>query len=266
MESVQDLTVKTPVEIDTVLAEIYAEAQQIRFRLRTLEGWLKRENGRSLASQQAIGDQGARVENYKIKLAELQAEAEPFEAEFARRGGWSRYFLVTNSNGHVHRGMDCGTCFPSTQYAWLVELADCDEDAMITEFGEKACTVCFPTAPANPKFHAPGRRDREAIEARAAEKAAKAAAAAEKAITAPDGSPLRVDGDLIKTKAYAKQRLSGIVQFYGWYGPSHPSDFAAQIRQLVEALEHAGIETTKTIENANKKVKKEGGQHQWVSS
>ena len=48
--------------------------------------------------------------------------------------------------------MDCTTCFPTTQYGWLVNLADCDEDAMIEEWGEMACTVCFPTAPTNPNY------------------------------------------------------------------------------------------------------------------
>ena len=69
--------------------------------------------------------------------------------------------------------MGCSTCFPTTEYAWLVELADCDEDAMIVDYGEKACTVCFPGAPANPHFNGPGRRDREALAARQAEKDAR---------------------------------------------------------------------------------------------
>lgn len=117
---------------------------------------------------------------------------------------WNRYFLVTNSNGHVHRNMGCSTCFPTTEYRWLVELADCDEDAMITEFGEKACTVCFPDAPANPHFNGPGRRDREALAARQAEKDARQAVKNAKRLAADEVFRTRYMNDRVETVAACK--------------------------------------------------------------
>ena len=114
---------------------------------------------------------------------------------------WNRYFLVTNTNGHVHRNMGCSTCFPTTEYAWLVELADCDEDAMIIEFGEKACTVCFPDAPANPQFNGPGRRDREAQAARQAEKDARQAVKNAKRLAADEVFRTRYMSDRVETVA-----------------------------------------------------------------
>lgn len=205
---------------------------------------------------------------YESEITELQAglvaiesEITPLQAEFARRGGWNRYFLVTNAGGHVHRGMDCSTCFSTTEYAWLPELSGCDEAVMIEEFGEKACTVCFPGAPANPSFHGPGRRDAAAKAERDAERAAKQAEKDAKAITDVDGSPLRSGYGIIRTKVAARNELSQAVQSYGWYGPTHPSNFLAEAKKLVAALDAAGVETRPVIERAIKKSAKEGAEH-----
>ena len=35
--------------------------------------------------------------------------------------GWSRFFLVTSSTGHVHSSTSCSTCRPTTTYGWLPE-------------------------------------------------------------------------------------------------------------------------------------------------
>ena len=175
-----------------------------------------------------------------------------------RRGRWNRYFLVKNSNGHVHRGTSCSTCFPDTQYGWLVNLADCDEDAMIEEWGELACTVCFPSAPTNPLYNRPSRRDREAQEARAAEKAARDAAKAAKGIVDLDGSPLKdAHGYTLKTKVAARNELSSCFNSLVYYGLDHPQDFAATIRRLVPALEVAGIDWVKVATNAIKRAVKD---------
>ena len=82
---------------------------------------------------------------------ELKAEVAPFHAEYRRRP-WLRYFLVRQANGHVHREMNCTTCYYDTEYGWLTDLSDCDEAAMVKQYGEKACTVCFPNAPVNPDY------------------------------------------------------------------------------------------------------------------
>lgn len=276
-----DLTSKTPVEIDTELARIWTDLGRSAARLNVERSVLKdldkgvRYAGGARYTREAVE---FRIEEHKAEIAKLKAEAKPFEDEYVRRGRWNRYFLVQNDNGHVHRGMDCSTCYPTTQYAWLIDLADCDEAAMIEEWGEKACTTCFPTAPTNPLYHRPARVDREAREARAAEKAAREAAKAEKAIFAPDGRPLRVpdgtyrDGrtgeirtsyETFKTKVAARNALSGAVKDYGWYGPGHPSMFGAKIPVLIEALEAAGIETKPVIERAKKAAAKDGAPYAW---
>jgi hypothetical protein len=68
-------------------------------------------------------------------------------AAMERYKGWSRFFLVTNTNGHIHRSMSCSTCFYSTQFSWLTELSGLTEAEAVAEYGEILCTVCFPSAP-----------------------------------------------------------------------------------------------------------------------
>lgn len=95
----------------------------------------------------------AEIDRWDAATSELAAifiQEQPYTAEFERRGGWRRYFLVTNPGGHVHRGMQCSTCYATTAYRWLIDLADCDETAMVEQYGETACTVCFPDAPTMP--------------------------------------------------------------------------------------------------------------------
>jgi len=172
-----DLTTLTPAEIDTFLAANYDEAWRFTNYLLSAEKYLDADRARYSrrgedphAFDATINGRNAleTIAKYKERLAELRAEARPYDAEYRRRG-WHRYFLVKNSNGHVHRGMDCSTCYPTTEYGWLVHLADCDETAMVDEYGTMACTICFPDAPTLPGWKAAEERDAAAE----AEKAAK---------------------------------------------------------------------------------------------
>jgi hypothetical protein len=247
----------TPAEIDTELARLWDIEQTALIRAASHRHHLAEEGRYALT--------GINRENTEKWLAQevakaraARTEAEPYEDEFANRGGWLRYFLVKNSNGHVHRGTNCTTCFRDTQYGWLVNLADCDEDAMIEEWGELACTVCFPSAPTNPLYNRPSRRDREAQEARAAEKAARDAAKAAKGIVGIDGLPLKDShGYVLKTKIAARNEFSGAFHSLVFYGLDHPQDFAGTIRRLAPALDRAGIDIVKVATNAIKRAVKD---------
>lgn len=61
---------------------------------------------------------------------------------------WTRAFLVINSNGHVHSSLDCSTCFPTTRYQWLIQYSNDDEATIVDDAGQDACTICYPSAPA----------------------------------------------------------------------------------------------------------------------
>jgi hypothetical protein len=255
----KDLTKKTPVEIDTVLSKFWQQAWQLEHSLKVAEDRLKSLKSPIEAVRRRVYGTVERTEeeiaDLLKRLVAVRAESAPYEAEYLRRP-WKRYYLVTNANGHVHRGTNCNTCFWSTRYAWLIELADCDEGKMVEEYGEKACTVCFPDAPAYKAFSGPGRVDAAAKAARAAEKGQRVAEKAAKAITAPDGSPLKVGGWHIATKIAARNALSSAVQDSIIYRADHPSNFPLQIEQLTAALQAAGIDTKPIVERATKKAKK----------
>jgi hypothetical protein len=75
---------------------------------------------------------------------EKQAQIDALEATYT---GWSRFFLVTSSPGHVHSSMHCSTCYPTTTFGWLPELSGQTEAEAVEELGPTLCTVCFPSAP-----------------------------------------------------------------------------------------------------------------------
>jgi hypothetical protein len=69
-------------------------------------------------------------------------------AEFTRRGGWTRFFLV--AGGHIHKDMNCSTCNKNgqlTQFGWLPALSGKTEAEAVAEHGAVLCTVCYPSAP-----------------------------------------------------------------------------------------------------------------------
>lgn len=80
-------------------------------------------------------------------LEAARAALVPLDAEWDRRGGWSRFFVVQNNNGHVHRSTNCSTCYPRTVYGWLTELSGLTEADAVEAHGTILCSVCFPSAP-----------------------------------------------------------------------------------------------------------------------
>lgn len=91
-----------------------------------------------------------RLDAYDEAVAEVQAIREAIRVQEAGYTGWSRYMLVTSSAGHVHRNMECTTCYPTTTYALVPSLSGATDDEAVAELGETLCTVCFPDAPVKP--------------------------------------------------------------------------------------------------------------------
>jgi hypothetical protein len=132
---------------------------------------------------------------HRAQYAANQAEQAPLKDEYHRRGGWTRAFLVLNSNGHVHSSQHCSTCFEprwnssgilvyeGTSYGWLPTLSGHDEAEIVEKAGSDACTVCYPSAPVDVLkrertiFHG---SEIEAKEARDAERARRDAKRTEK--------------------------------------------------------------------------------------
>jgi hypothetical protein len=132
----------------------------------------------------------------EVALKEAYATKNTCDAEFKSRP-WSRFWLVTNTGGHVHRNTRCTTCFPTTQYAFLPDYSGSTDAELIEAGGSSICTVCFPDAPVDTlkragTIEAPDKKAaREERERAKAEREAKKAA---KAITSPDGTVLRLGG------------------------------------------------------------------------
>lgn len=166
-----------------------------------------------------------RLYGIKGEIAELDRTVlAKLENEFDRRGGWSRAYLVTD--GHVHSSQRCSSCnrgeFP-TQFSWMIDFSGKSHEEIIEAAGHRACSICYPDAPVNRGKQAPRsimftpeERERERLrEEEATRQAEKKAKAAAKAITLPDGTPLRdeVDregrqtGSIIKTLRTARSEL-----------------------------------------------------------
>lgn len=80
----------------------------------------------------------------RAALVDLAEQMEKLEKSYT---GWSRFFLVTSSKGHIHSSMSCSTCRVTTTYGWLPELSGRTEADCVAEFGPALCSVCFPSAP-----------------------------------------------------------------------------------------------------------------------
>lgn len=199
----------------------------------------------------------AEYHEHEVALGNKRAEIASLNRVWSDNGRWHRYFLVNNNNGHVHRDQSCSTCYPTTQYLWLVDLADCDEREMVAEYGELACTVCFPDAPTYSGFgdgtSSIAKLSQAERDAKAAEKAAKAAAKEAKAIYQPDGQPCREadwrtrepgKGSVIKTERSASIALTDALWNATDYESSRDS-YLAQAHYLAECLAH---KQGKTIE------------------
>ena len=208
----------TPVEVDEQLADLYdatySTMGDIQERLMqieriniSLEKYKDNPDGMNYkTSLSALEMRQKQLAVLEAELQDLHAEAAPYETEYARRP-WTRAFLVDNTNGHVHKNMRCSTCFPTTRYTWLPSYSGAEETKIVEDAGEKACTVCFPSAPVDilrrpSKMEAPAKK--KAREERAAAREKKAAEALVKVISMPDGSVLKTEySGTIKTERTA---------------------------------------------------------------
>jgi len=79
-----------------------------------------------------------------------RARINELNEEFTRRGGWTRYWAVVSSAGHVHSSTECFTCNNGknpTEFVLFPSLSGKDVDAAVAKVGATLCSHCFPTAP-----------------------------------------------------------------------------------------------------------------------
>ena len=172
----------TPAEIDTELAAIYKRGYQADAEVAQVVSWIKSHSKSAYARPERLAELEAKLEQAKAARTAIWTETTPYAAEFKRRGGWTRFFLVDNAGGHVHSSMDCNTCYATTQFAWLPEYSGQNEAGVVELAGESACTVCFPSAPVDVLKRASRIESPDRKAARLEREAAAAAKAARKAV------------------------------------------------------------------------------------
>lgn len=69
------------------------------------------------------------------------------DREWHRRGGWTRFLLCTNTNGHIHNSGSCGTLYATTNLVRLPELSGLTEADAVRAYDTVLCSVCYPSAP-----------------------------------------------------------------------------------------------------------------------
>jgi len=91
----------------------------------------------------------AAIEQASADLTEALSIVEEIDQEFKSRP-WSRCWLVTSSDGHIHRSPDCSTCNKGrvpTGFALVPYLSGSTIEAAVADLGPALCSVCFPGAP-----------------------------------------------------------------------------------------------------------------------
>lgn len=263
-----DLQTASPVEIDTALASLYRAETHLMYEVSKQAEYLREKAGirladdpvsrydrepktvgttaDALAALKAIAAEGGgtyskafyaqqRIEAYESAVEALRAnrdEQKPLDAEYVRRGRWTRSFMVLNNNGHAHRDMHCSTCYPTTRYGWLTDLSGKTEAEVIEALGSDACSTCYADAPvvkrARTAFALEEKEAQRAREQRAAEKAEREAKRAAKAL----GVTVKGPHGKIETLAAAKQTLTDA---FAWLDHPYYAD-GTLIDALVAAI------------------------------
>ena len=181
----------TPVIIDTEIAETTKAIEEKVSRIWSLR--------RTITSYGTMSYYASRIEEKEIEISKAEVALAELKEKLATLNGfytgWSRAFLVRNSNGHIHKSRSCTTCFDTTNYVWLTEMSGRDELEIAYLAGEKACTICYAHAPSAYFLRECGLEDPEVVEARRIRQARKAEIEAKRQKTGiwnPDGTPLKV--------------------------------------------------------------------------
>jgi hypothetical protein len=194
------VTKEFAVKIDTELSNLYDQIWVINSQILTHQDYIASTEASRYMND---ADKASHIAKYNQNIEMLIAKRKPLSLrraelmEIYKQDPWTRAFLVINSNGHVHSSMDCSTCFDTTRYTWLVQYSNDDEATIVSDAGQDACTICYPSAPAD-VLNRPSRivtADKIAKAQAKADRDAKRQAKIEKAkASAPtaSGEPLKV--------------------------------------------------------------------------
>ena len=142
------VTKEFAVKIDTQLSSWYDKRWDAISKLESAEDSIKFYEKYYPTSVEKIQESIEKVAKIKSEIVKVNIEIKKLNAIYDQ-DPWTRAFLVLASNGHVHSSMDCNTCFPTTRYNWLVQYSNDEESVIVEDAGQDACTICYPSAPAD---------------------------------------------------------------------------------------------------------------------
>jgi hypothetical protein len=141
------VTKEFAVKIDTELSELHNQRWTIISKIEGAEEDLKFYQKHYPTRIGEIAKYEGKIYIFKADLRKVNGQIRDLDAIYDQ-DPWTRAFLVVNNNGHVHSSLDCSTCFPTTRYQWLIQYSNDDEATIVDDAGEDACTICYPSAPA----------------------------------------------------------------------------------------------------------------------
>ena len=141
------VTKEFAVNIDTQLSELHNQRWNFRNSLESALDTKKFYEKHYPNRFDEIAKCENNIASFREKISEVDSKISDLDAIYDQ-DPWTRAFLVINSNGHVHSSLHCSTCFPTTRYQWLVQYSNDDEQTIVEDAGQDACTVCYPSAPA----------------------------------------------------------------------------------------------------------------------
>lgn len=141
------VTKEFAVKIDTELSALHDKRFNLLFDLKSATDTKKFHEKIYPTRIDLIVEYGNKIASIHEKIYQVNGEITKLDAIYSQ-DPWTRAFLVLASNGHVHSSMDCNTCFLTTRYNWLVQYSNDQESEIVEDAGQDACTICYPSAPA----------------------------------------------------------------------------------------------------------------------
>jgi len=240
---IENIFQASPAEIDTEIASLEGQNSALHFAADRAQQMIASKYATHANREQARKT----IADAMTRSTVLNHLLHALEAEHTRRGGWARYYVVDNNNGHLHTHTSCQNTYETTEWVWMPGMSGMTKAEAVAEGGKLTCLSCFPEFRAEielgrePRFETPRmKRTREEREAAAAKKAKKATKAAANGITDVDGSPLKDDdGYTIKTlrtaqiKAVDALEQAGLDEIYADQTEDDPKH-ASQLLELAQ--------------------------------
>lgn len=147
------------VELSIKMAMNLAKRKEIQARLRA-----------SYLTDAQVTALGTELDRVFATWHEMREQLAAIET-LHRAYGWKRAYIVPG--GHVHRTADCHTLYADTIRYIVPECSALTEAEIVELAADRACTVCYPSAPVDKKstLKAPGEDE---VEQRKAERETKA--------------------------------------------------------------------------------------------